>query len=61
MYIYRSITYSPYGIGSVSIESIYPDSHDGYARAEPIPYSDGELENITNVSSELGVLYITVW
>lgn len=61
MYIYRSITYPPFNIGSCSIESTHNmKSRDGYARAESIPYTPEELEAMPSEKEQMGVLYITI-
>ena len=55
-YIYTEITYPPFDIGSGSISA---GSGDGFQSAEPIPYTEDELECL-DTEKEHGVLYVCV-
>lgn len=60
MYIHRSITYPPFNIGSALIEAIPMHESKGYARGEPIGYTEEEKEQLKSDTKEVGTLYITV-
>lgn len=58
-YIYRSITYPSYSTTTIGSCSVHAEHGKGYQRAEPIPYTDEELDAL-DTKEQFGVLYIEV-